>query len=81
MDSTVDVTIPVEIRAASELRDARTRETIGQLVSRLLQRQQQENVEKLFAAIEQMSADAEAKGLTDEVLEEELAGYNAERRR
>jgi len=81
MDSTVDVTIPVEVRAASELRDARTREAIGRLVSRLLQRQRQENIERLLAAIEQLSADAEAKGLTDDVLEEELAAYNAERRR
>jgi len=52
MDSTVDVTIPVEVevRAASELRDARTREAIG----RLLQRQRRENVDKLFAAMEQL---------------------------
>jgi len=81
MDSTVDVTIPVEVRAASELRDARTREAIGRLVSRLLQRQRRENVEKLFAAMERLGADAEAQGLTDEILEEELAAYNAERRR
>jgi hypothetical protein len=80
MDSTVDVTIPVDARAASELRDARTRDAIGRLVSRVLQRQRREHVEKLFAAIEQLGADAEAKGLTDEVLEEELAAYNAERR-
>ncbi len=81
MDSTVDVTIPVDPRAASELRDARTRDAIGRLVSRVLQRQRREHVEKLFAAIERLGADAEAKGLTDEVLEEELAAYNAERRR
>jgi hypothetical protein len=47
----------------------------------VLQRQRREHVEKLFAAIERLGADAEAKGLTDEVLEEELAAYNAERRR
>jgi hypothetical protein len=81
MDSTVDVTIPVDARAASELRDARTRDAIGRLVSRVLQRQRREHVEKLFAAIEQLGADAEAKGLTHEFLEEELAAYNAERRR
>lgn len=81
MDSTVDVTIPVEVRAASELRDVRTREAIGRLVSRLLRRQRRENVEKLFAAMERLGADAEAQGLTDEILEEELAAYNAERRR
>jgi hypothetical protein len=81
MDSTVDVTIPVEVRAAGELRDARTREAIGRLVSRVLQRQRQENLERLFTALERLGADAEAKGLTDEILEEELAAYNAERRR
>jgi hypothetical protein len=81
MDTTVDVTIPVEARAASELRDARTREAIGRLVSRLLDRQRQGNIEQLFAAMERLGADAEANGLTDEILEEELAAYNAERRR
>ena len=77
MDTTVDVTIPVDARAASELRDARTRDAIGRLVSRILQRQRRENVEKLFTAIEQLGADAEAKGLTAEILDEELAAYNA----
>jgi hypothetical protein len=81
MDTTVDVTIPVDARAASELRDARTRDAIGRLVSRVLQRQRRENVEKLFTAIEQLGADAEAKGLTDDILDEELAAYNLERRR
>ena len=81
MDHTVDVTIPVDARAASELRDARTREAIGRLISRVLQRRRGEHVEQLFAAIEQLGADSEAKGLTDEILEQELAAYNAERRR
>ena len=78
MDSTVDVTIPVEVTAASELHDARTREVIGCLVSRLLARQRRENTERLFTAMERLGADADAKGLTDEVLDEELAAYNAE---
>jgi hypothetical protein len=81
MDTTIDVTIPVEVRAASELRDARTREAIGRLVSRLLERQRRENVDQLFAAMDRFAADAEANGLTDEILEEELAAYDAERRR
>lgn len=81
MESTVEVTIAVDARAASELRDTRTRDAIGRLVSRLLQRQRREYAKKLFAAIERLGADAEAAGLTDEVLEEELAAYNAERRR
>jgi hypothetical protein len=81
MDSTVDVMIPVDARAAGELRDTRTRDAIGRLISRVLQRQRRENVKLLFAAIEQLGTDAEAKGLTDPILEEELAAYNAERRR
>jgi hypothetical protein len=80
MDSTVDVVIPVDARAAGELRDPRTRDAIGRLVSRVLQRQRLDHIEKLFAAVEQLGADAEARGLTDEILKEELAAYNAERR-
>ena len=79
MDSMVDVTIPVDARAAGELRDPRTRDAISRLVSRVLQRQRREHIEKPFAAIEQLGADAEAKGLTDEILREELAAYNTER--
>ncbi len=81
MDSPVDVTIPVEVRAATEPRDARTCEAISRLVRRLLQRQRRDNVEQLFAAMERLGANAEAKGLTGEILAEELAGYNTERRR
>jgi hypothetical protein len=80
MDGMVDVTIPVEARAADALRDARKREAVGRLISRVLQREREQNVDLLFAAIERLSADAEVKGLTDEILEQELAAYNAERR-
>ena len=80
MDTTVDVTIPVDARVAAELRDAPTRNAVGRLVSRVLERQRQQNTDRLFAAIERLSADAEAKGLTDQILQEELAAYNAERR-
>jgi hypothetical protein len=81
VDGTVDVAIPVDPRAAAELRDARTRDAVGRLVSRVLERQPRHNVDRLFAAIERLSADAEAKGLTDEILQEELAAHKAERRR
>jgi hypothetical protein len=36
MDRTVDVTIPVEPEAAAALADARSREAVGRLVSRVL---------------------------------------------
>jgi hypothetical protein len=80
MDGTVDITIPVEPIAAAELRDSRKREAVGRLVSPVLRREREQNVDLLFAAIEQLGSAAEAKGLTDEILQEELAAYNAERR-
>jgi hypothetical protein len=36
MASTVDITIPVELEAAETLVDARNREAVGRLVSRVL---------------------------------------------
>lgn len=36
MDETVDVTIPVEPETAAALADARNREAVGRLVSRVL---------------------------------------------
>jgi hypothetical protein len=33
-----------------------------------------------MAAIERLKADAQARGLTDELVDEELDAYNAERR-
>lgn len=80
MDSTVDVMIPVDRNAADALRDTQTRDAMGRLVSRVLERQRREAVAQLFAAIERLGTDAAAKGLTDRILEEELAAYNAERR-
>ena len=80
MDTTVDVTIPVETAVAAELRDDRTRAAVGRLVSRVLQRQRRETLDRLFAATERLGAEAEAHGLTDEILAAELDAYNAERR-
>jgi hypothetical protein len=80
MDGTVDITIPVEPMAAADLNDARKREAMGRLISRVLRREREQNVDLLFAAIERLGSAADATGLTDEILEEELAAYNAERR-
>ncbi len=77
MPDTVPVTIDVEPQAAAALDDPATRARIGHLVSRTLH---QENVERLVAAMAALAAEAERRGLTDEILEEELAAYNAERR-
>lgn len=77
MDDVVEVTIPVEAHAAAALADAGTREMVGRLVSRMLRA---DGADRLTDAIARLKADAHARGLTDEVVDEELAAYNAERR-
>jgi hypothetical protein len=78
MDKTVDVTIPVEPEAAAALADARNREAIGRLISRVLR--PRSGPSPLARAIAAMKADARAAGLTDVEIDAELAAYNAERR-
>lgn len=77
MPDTVPVTLEVEPAAAAALGDPRTRARIGRLISRVLQ---PAPVEHLIAAMDALAAEAERRGLTDEILEAELAAYNAERR-
>lgn len=78
MDDTVDVTIPVEPEAAAALADARNREAVGRLISRVLRPRSGPN--PLAEAIAEMKADARAAGLSDADIDAELAAYNAERR-
>jgi hypothetical protein len=76
MDSTVDVTIPVEPDAAAALADARNRAAMGRLVSRVLR--PRSGPSPLAQAIAEMKAEARANGLTDADVDAELAAYNAE---
>jgi hypothetical protein len=78
MDELVEISIPVEAEAAKALGDARKREAIGRVISRMLKPSQDEN--PLLDAMERLSADAERRGLTQQILDDELAAYNAERR-
>ncbi len=78
MDSTVDVTIPVEPEAAATLADARNRAAVGRLVSRVLR--PRSGPSALAQAIAELKAEARAAGLTDEDIDAELVAYNAERR-
>ena len=79
MPNTVDVTIPVEPEAAAALGDARKREAIGRIVSRILR--PHPGQDPLLDAMQRLSTDAKAKGLTPESLEAELAARKAERSR
>ena len=78
MDSTVDVTIPVEPEAAAALADARNREAVGRLVSRVLR--PRSGPSALAQAIAELKMEIQAAGLTDAEIDAELAFYNAERR-
>jgi hypothetical protein len=78
MDGTVDVTIPVEPEAAAALADARNREAVGRLVSRVLR--PRSGPSPLAEATAELKAEARAAGLTDTGIDAELAAYNAERR-
>ena len=78
MENRVNVTIPVEPEAATALADARNREAIGRLISRVLR--PRSGPSRLAQAIAEIKADAQAAGLTDAEIDAELATYNAERR-
>ena len=78
MPSTVNVVIPVEPEAAAALTDARNREAVGRLVSRILR--PRTGMSPLAQAIAEMKAAARVAGLSDADIDAELATYNAERR-
>ncbi|HKM62127.1 MAG TPA: hypothetical protein VJY39_06525 [Acidisphaera sp.] len=82
MDDLVDVTIPVEQRAAAVLADERNRAVAGRLLSEILVPRPGPNplVQALAEAIAELKAEARAAGLTDPDIDAELEAYNAERR-
>lgn len=79
MPGTVEVAIPVEAEAAAALTDARQREAIGRIVSRILR--PQPGQDPLLDAMQRLGADARAKGLTPQILADELAAHKTQRRR
>jgi hypothetical protein len=77
MPHTVAVTIEVEPAAAATLDDPVTRGRIERLVSRTLRHT---TVEQRIEVMDAISDEARRRGLTDDMLEAELAAHNAERR-
>jgi hypothetical protein len=76
---TVDITIPLDDAAAEVLQaDPLKRQALGRLISHWLQ--SGSPVANLLEAMDRLSAHAEAAGLTEDILNEELAAYNQERR-
>jgi hypothetical protein len=78
MPDTVPVTIEVEPDVAAALADPATRARLERLVRRTLR--PAGGVERLFTTMDALSEEARRRGLTDEILEAELAAYNAEHR-
>lgn len=74
---TVPVTLDVAPEVAVALQDPATRERVARLVSRAVR---PAGVERLFTAMDALSEEARRRGLTDEILQEEIAAHNAERR-
>ena len=77
MPDTVPVTFEVRPEAAAALKDPAIRARVERLIERTAR---PVSVEQLFEAIDALKADAHRRGLTDEIVDEELAAYNAERR-
>jgi hypothetical protein len=78
MDKTVDVTIPVDTEAAAALADARNRDAVGRLVSRVLR--PNAGPSPLAQAIAELKAEVRRADLSDAEIDAELSVYNAERR-
>jgi hypothetical protein len=77
MTQALEVLIPIDPKYAEALSDDATRALAGRVVDRVLHRVL---VDRLFDLMNQMAAEAAERGLTQEILDEELAAYNAERR-
>lgn len=77
MVQTVDISIPVSPEAAARMNEPGMRERVSAAVNRVLA---ERGPDRLFEIIEKLKATAHARGLTDSVLDEELAAWNAERR-
>lgn len=78
MPDIIDVAIPVEAEIAATLTDPDRRQAAGRLLSRILR--PKPGADPLVDAITDLKSQARAAGLTDELIDEELAAYNAERR-
>jgi hypothetical protein len=77
MDNAIDVTIPVEREAAAALADARNREAVGRLISRVFS--PRSGPSPLAQALAALKAEVRQVGPTDADIDAELAAYNAER--
>jgi hypothetical protein len=78
MDTTVEVTLPVDAEAAKALDTPARREAAGRYLSGLLRGERVADV--LAEAIADAKREARASGLTDDAIDAELEAWRAERR-
>jgi len=76
MDTTVEVTLPVDAEAAKALDSPARREAAGRYLSSLLKSGRVRDV--LAEAIADAKRDARASGLTDDDIDAELEAWRAE---
>jgi len=77
MSTTVDVNLPVDPEAARVLEDPARRRAAGRVLSDLLVRGRLPQL--LEEALCETKRQARASGLTDEIIDEELAAWKRER--
>lgn len=80
MGKTVDVIIPVEAELAGKLADPAMRARVAAVVNHELRFDREAFVRELGSALKECQDAAREAGLTEEMIEAELAAYNAERR-
>lgn len=78
MDTTVEVTLPVDAEAAKALNSPARREAAGRYLSSLLTGGRARDV--LAEAIADAKREARARGLMDEDIDAELEAWRAERK-
>lgn len=78
MDTTVEVTLPVDVEAAKALNAPARREAAGRYLSSLLTGGRVRDV--LAEAIADVKREARASGLTDEDIDAELDAWRTERK-
>jgi len=74
---TVPAIFELDPETAAALDDPTTCTRVERMIRRTVR---PASVERLFKAMDALSAEARRRGLTDDILEAELAAYNAERR-
>lgn len=79
MDNRIDVLIPVDAEVAQALERPEERQAVGRYISHLMKHGGMRGA--VAAAITDLKHEAQAKGLTDAEIDQELAAWKAERRR